>query len=772
MRADRFFSIASAAAAAVVMASSSQAAELEEVVITAQKREQSLDDVPIAVSAISGDQMRANLVTDIFDLRGTIPALEIRGVDPPSQGTSFAIRGLGTSVFNMGFEPSVSTFVDGVYRSRSGLVASNDLLDIERIEVLKGPQGTLFGKNTTGGVVHIITKAPNLEEFEGEVGVSYEEYNRARLNAILNVPLSDTVATRWALSYGKGDGYLDNLTTGEEIEDLDRFTIRGQLLWEPSDRIRVRLQGDYSELDEKCCVPPRNQNDVRTGPINGPLAASIGSTIVDPADLDGLVVANNVDPQLDVEDFGLSAEIEWEIGNLTLTSVTAYRDYEDENFKDNGFTGVDILLSRQNLPEVSLFSQEFRVAGVLDNVGQGLDWIIGGYYADEDIERSNEFIWGSQIGVFPFGNVPGRAFLAEFEHNAETIAGFAHGTLRMTDKWALTAGLRYTSDEKEARSRNDQPQALPLPIVYDFNTETDDSEPSGTVSLQYDWTEDAMMFLQYSRGFKSGGISLNRDAAGAQFVLQNPPPFPACAPGGTPLPMIPLCAFPEGDPTFKKETADHFELGLKSTWLDNSLRVNASIFLTQFDDLQLQTLRPDGTFDVVNVEGAEALGVEVETNWAVTDYLSIDAALMYLDATFDDGIGVIDPAFPDPSGEDLPFSSEWTGSVGASYDRPIAGGNWDWFANGTLFFRSDQFVSTLPRDDLKQAGYGLFNARTGLRTGDGQWEFSVWCRNCFDKRYVLSEFSIPFDGAVFFPTTTWSHIGGPRFWGGTATFRF
>jgi outer membrane receptor for Fe3+-dicitrate len=190
MRADRFFSIASAAAAAVVMASSSQAAELEEVVITAQKREQSLDDVPIAVSAISGDQMRANLVTDIFDLRGTIPALEIRGVDPPSQGTSFAIRGLGTSVFNMGFEPSVSTFVDGVYRSRSGLVASNDLLDIERIEVLKGPQGTLFGKNTTGGVVHIITKAPNLEEFEGEVGVSYEEYNRARLNAILNVPLT------------------------------------------------------------------------------------------------------------------------------------------------------------------------------------------------------------------------------------------------------------------------------------------------------------------------------------------------------------------------------------------------------------------------------------------------------------------------------------------------------------------------------------------------------------------------------------------------------
>ena len=182
--------------AALSLVATAWAAPRTEMIVTAQKREQSAQDVPIAISAVSSEDLKTNLVTDIFDLRAVVPSLEVRGVDPPSQGSSFAIRGLGTSVFNMGFEPTVGAFVDGVYRSRTGLVAGSDLLDIERIEVLKGPQGTLFGKNTTAGVVHIISKKPNLEEFEGEVGLSYEEHNRARLTGIVNAPLSDTVATR------------------------------------------------------------------------------------------------------------------------------------------------------------------------------------------------------------------------------------------------------------------------------------------------------------------------------------------------------------------------------------------------------------------------------------------------------------------------------------------------------------------------------------------------------------------------------------------------
>lgn len=770
---NQFGQVFLAVTVALMLSGPTSAAPRTEMIVTAQKREQSLQDVPIAISAIGSEDLKANLVTDIFDLRAAVPSLEVRGVDPPSQGSSFAIRGLGTSVFNMGFEPTVGAFVDGVYRSRTGLVAGSDLLDIERIEVLKGPQGTLFGKNTTAGVVHIISKKPDLDEFEGEASLSYEENNRARLTGIVNVPLADNLATRWALTYGTGDGYIDNRTSGEELHDVDRFSIRGQLLWEPTEDLSIRLIGDYSEVDELCCIPLRNQNDPNSRATNLMLAESIGSTIIDPADLDGLVVANNVEPKLEVEDLGVSVEIDWNIGDLTLSSVTGYRNYEDENFKDNGFTGVDILLSQQNLPEVQLFSQELRLAGNAESVAGGLDWLVGLYYADEDIERTNEFIWGSQVGAFPFGNVPGRAFLASFEHNAETIAAFAHGTLRFNDRWSITAGVRYSSDEKEASSINDQPQALPLPIVYDFTAETDDSEPSGTISLQYDINDEVMTFLKYSRGFKSGGISLNRDASGAQFTLSSGPPSFLCPPEATEPAPPGLCGFLQTDPTFKEETADHFELGLKSTLADGSVTLNASVFLTQIDDLQLQNLRPDGTFDVINVSGAESLGAEVESTWSATDYLSFNASVQYLDATFDSDVGVIDMSFPDPSNEELPFSSEWTGAIGATWDQPVGGGDLDFFANVNLFVRSDQFVSTLPRDDLKQAGYGIFNARTGLRIGpDDQWEVSLWCRNCFDKRYVQSEFSIPFDGALFFPSTTWSHIGEPRFFGGTATFRF
>lgn len=179
------------AVAAALVSTTTLAAQLEEVIVTAQKREESMQDVPIAVSAISGDQITTSVVIDVFDLRSVVPSLEIRAVDPPSQGTSFAIRGLGTSVFNMGFEPSVATFVDGVYRARSGIITGSDLVDISRVEVLKGPQGSLFGKNSTGGVVAFHTNAPELGESSGEISLSYEEYDTIRARGFINLPLGD-----------------------------------------------------------------------------------------------------------------------------------------------------------------------------------------------------------------------------------------------------------------------------------------------------------------------------------------------------------------------------------------------------------------------------------------------------------------------------------------------------------------------------------------------------------------------------------------------------
>ena len=773
-------------------------AVLEEVVVTAQKREQSLQDVPISVSALSSEDLAANLVTDVFDLRQAVPALEVRSVDPPSQGASFSLRGLGTSVFNMGFEPTVATFIDGVYRSRSGLTTVFDLVDLERVEVLKGPQGTLFGKNSTAGVVHFITKKPELDEFDVMAQATYEEHDRFRFNGVVNVPVNETLAARISASVGTGDGWIDNISTGKDERDLDRWTIKGQLLWEPDENLSIRLAADYSELEEACCQALDRISDPLVPVFNLPLAEAIGATEKHPADLDDLESSSNFPSVWDAEDRGLSVEIVWDLGDVTLTSITSYRDYEDVTIKDNDFGGVDILLADQRLPEISLLSEEFRLHGLLENLpfGQSLDWTLGIYYASEDIEYTNEFIWASQITSFPrfppflppgfFGGQPGRAFLASFEHEDETFAVFAHGTLEVTEKLAVTGGFRWTRDEKEASLVNDHPannvgflglgfppfnfNAFPLPVVHDYTAETENEEPTGTASIQYNWTDSVMTFFTYSHGFKAGGLSLARDAAGPFIALGSPA---GCPPGGAPI--GPVCNFAvAGDPTFRPEFADHYEVGIKSTLFNERLRLNVAAWRTDFEDLQLQTLQPTGNFAVDNIAGARSQGVEVDGNLLVTEGLRVNASVQWLDATFDKGIGPLTPGpgFIPLGGENLPFSSEWTGTIGAIYEQPLANTGWELFLGGNVFFRSEQYNFTEPRYDRKLGGFELLNLHGGLRTTDGKWEVKGWCRNCADKRYTWTQFQIPFDGAMLGHSSVWSHPAPPRFIGGTVTLRY
>ena len=508
--------------------------------------------------------------------------------------------------------------------------------------------------------------------------------------------------------------------------------------------------------------------------FNLPLAQAIGATEKHPADLDDLETSSNFPSTWDAEDRGLSVEINWDLGNVTLTSITGYRDYEDVTIKDNDFGGVDILLADQRLPEISLLSEEFRFHGLLEDLpfGQSLDWTLGIYYATEDIEYTNEFIWASQITSFPrfppflppgfFGGQPGRAFLASFKHEDETFAVFAHGTLEVTEKLALTGGFRWTRDEKEASLVNDHPtnnvgflglgfppfnfNSFPLPVVHDYTAETENEEPTGTASIQYNWTDNVMTFFTYSHGFKAGGLSLARDAAGPFIALGSPA---GCPPGGAPI--GPVCNFAvPGDPAFRPEFADHYEIGVKSTLLSDRLRLNVAAWRTDFEDLQLQTLQPAGNFAVENIAGARSQGVEAEGNLLVTNELQINFSVQWLDATFDKGIGALTPGpgFIPLGGENLPFSSEWTGTVGAIFEQPLADTGWELFLGGNVFFRSEQYNFTEPRYDRKLGGLELLNLHGGIRSTDGRWEVKGWCRNCADKRYTWTQFQIPFDGAM------------------------
>ncbi|MGA0027435.1 MAG: TonB-dependent receptor, partial [Steroidobacteraceae bacterium] len=263
MNTNRSFLLA-AAVAAILPTVPAKAQVLEEIIVTAQKREQSLQDVPISISAVSAEALEQNSIQNIYNLQAVVPGLTLQAVDPPGQGTAIALRGLGNSVFNMGFEPAVATFVDGIYRSRSGLLATSDFLDLERIEVLKGPQGTLFGKNTSAGLMHLISRKPTLGQFEGNVEVGYEEYGRYRLKGSVNLPVGDTAAFRLAASQAQGGGWLKVAGTGQDIHDRDRWAVKAQFLAQPSDDLSIHLVADIGEADEVCCAPLRNRNDPNT----------------------------------------------------------------------------------------------------------------------------------------------------------------------------------------------------------------------------------------------------------------------------------------------------------------------------------------------------------------------------------------------------------------------------------------------------------------------------------------------------------------------------
>jgi iron complex outermembrane receptor protein len=761
------------ALAAVLSAAPAASQQIEEIVVTAQKRTESAQDVPIAIAAISSETLAANRVDNIYNLQAVVPSLQIQAVDPPGQGTAFALRGLGNSVFNMGFDPAVATFVDGVYRSRSGLVASTDFVDLERVEVLKGPQGTLFGKNTTAGVVHLISKKPDFDAVSGMFEVGIEEYSRTRVKASLNLPASDTFALRFSGSYAQGDGWMKLINSSQELHDLDRWSAKVQLLFKPSEDFSLHVIADYAKLSENCCWAERLVNDPRTAATNGPIAAMAGSGIVSPPDLDNRTAESNFGPIFDAKDWGLMAELNWDFGAATLTSITAHREYEDSARKDNDFSGVDILRSNQNLPGVLLTSEELRLAGETERV----NWLVGAYYSKENIELTNEFIWASQVNQLQiFGPLllPGRAFFHYFQQEIKSTAGFGHLEFKATDQLTLSAGVRWSEDKKDGSMVSNHPMgpilpftSLPLAVVFDYDTSIKDSEPTYTASAKYDFNNDTMAFLTYSRGYKSGGISMTRDAAGSAIFFGSP--VTGCPAGSVPI-GGPLCGGSPQNPTFKPEKADHIELGLKSDLLDRRLRFNASVWFTDFEDLQYQTLRAaDGAFAVVNIAGAKSNGIELETTWAATESFTLSASLQYLDAKFDDKVPALTPGNPALGGQRLPFSSEFTGNLGFDYRRPLSG-DWNLGLNGNVFFRGKYFNFTEPAPNLVQKGYELLNLRVGV--SNDRWDLSAWCRNCADEAYTWSNFAIPFDGTLLGHTTRWSHPAEPRVWGVTAAYKF
>ncbi|MCH8862047.1 MAG: TonB-dependent receptor plug domain-containing protein, partial [Proteobacteria bacterium] len=373
---------------------------IEEIVVTAQKREKTLLETPVAISAFSADTLERSSVRDIRDLQSLVPSFNLTQSQSSFQ-TVVNIRGLGTSGNNAGLEPSVGIYVDGVFRSRTG-AATGDFLSLERIEVLRGPQSTLFGKNTSAGVISIITQKPRYE-FGGKAEVTYGNYNQVIVKGTVTGPLiEDKLAVRLSANYNKRDGFLTNLFDGSDTNDRDRWAVRGQLLFEPSDAISIRLIADASEADERCCAAPFFVNGPTMDIIAGPPAAfgfglpftgTLGGS-GDPFDRD---IIFNANMNSGAKDFGVSAQIDWDMGAATLTSITAYREFKSDSDLDGDFGPADIIASTGPQTDVETFTQELRLTS---NGSHTIDWLIGAYYFNQDLTSDDKVILGEDAREF------------------------------------------------------------------------------------------------------------------------------------------------------------------------------------------------------------------------------------------------------------------------------------------------------------------------------------------------------------------------------------
>jgi outer membrane receptor protein involved in Fe transport len=358
-----------------------------EIIVTATKREQTLQEIPVAVSVTTAETIERAQIRDITDLQTVVPSLRVT----QSQGqfaTTYNIRGFGTSGNNLGLEPSVAVFVDGVYRSRA-ISQISDFPDLQRVEVLRGPQSTLFGKNASAGVISIVSRKPRFD-FGGQVEASYGIWDAMVLKGYVTGPISETVAASLAAGYNRRDGYLTNLATGTDVNDRNRWFTRGQLLFEPSDTLSVRLIGDYDEIDEVCCGVLNFRRSAATLAVE-----AVGGRVNDPNRPFDDEIYSDVDPVSKVRNWGLSGQVDYEIGPLTATSITAYRDTRLRADQDVDFTSARLATGANvGQADIETFTQEVRLA---TNLQGPLNVLIGGYYFNERLRTKDQIVYGADF---------------------------------------------------------------------------------------------------------------------------------------------------------------------------------------------------------------------------------------------------------------------------------------------------------------------------------------------------------------------------------------
>lgn len=770
---------------------------IEEIVVTAQKREKTLLETPVAISAFSGDTLEQSSVRDIRDLQTLVPAFNLTQSQTSFQ-TVVNIRGLGTSGQNPGLEPSVGIYVDGVFRSRTG-AATGDFLSLERIEVLRGPQSTLFGKNTSAGVISIITQKPQYE-FGGKAEVSYGNYDQVIVKGTVTGPLiADRVALRLSANYNKRDGFLTNLLDGKDINNRDRFSVRGQLLADPSDNIQVRIIVDYAETDERCCSATTFVN----GPVANVFAGFLGLPFTGELDGSGDPFARELYANTDIggtsDDFGVSGQIDYDFGGATLTSITAYRSFESDQDFDGDFSAADLIGATGSLIKVDTFTQELRLTS---NGSHTIDWLVGGFYFNQDLSADDKVLFGVHtrpvfdilslggldtaeflVGTFIDPTVTPGTFFAPgtgqvrelFTNDAESWALFGQFDWHISDKVTLTGGLRFTKEDKHGTGtfvNNDAFSALTaadfvtmsliasgglattlfdglkafqflLPNA-DFDRNRSEDKFTGNAILSYDASDDVSGYISFSRGYKAGGFDVSRGASSLDGS------------GGT---------F-EFDP----ETVDNFELGLKTRVMEGRGRINVALYRQKVKDFQSNLFTGTG-FELRNAGVIVLKGVEVDAAFSFTDNFSMTMAFALNNAIYASFLSaacpIADPAAScDLTGEVVSDSPKWTVANTATYNRPISD-NMSVFLRGETYYRGARFTDSDNDPNNFQGATFQVNASFGLQGADNGWQVVFWGKNLTKENYA----QIIFDASIQ-PGTFAGYPNDPRTYGVTVRGSF
>ena len=703
---------------------------LEEIVVTAQKRTANVLDVPISMTVLSGTNLENAAVSRMEDFISLAPNVYVNFNDS-IRATAISIRGILSDPNNVGIDPAVGVYVDGVYMARPTTV-NVGMFDLQRVEVLRGPQGTIFGKNTIGGAIHFVSRVPS-DDPEFSVTARTGNLDYRLLQLVGNVPISETFSVRASGQYEERDGFLTNLA-GPDNNDLDNVNFRVSARYAPSDRFEMILRADTA----------RDRTNAGANEILVPSPVFADPPFNSPQDVDPWDrVIKDADSSVQDRDlFGTSLELNWRLGAGTLTSITAYRQFDWENFQTSDKTEF-ALFGTGIREDEDQFSQELRYAAEHDR----LNYVVGAYYFDQGMDAEafarigvDVFaLFGGPLGALP---APDGGFIDIFAGN-ESFAAFGQIDYLLADNWTLTAGLRFTSEEKRISHEliGDSCCGF-VPTVPLSEFERTDEEPSYTAGFKYNFSDAGMAYLTYSRGFKAGGYN-----AFAFALIQ---------PDGTPA-------------DFEPEFVDNLELGAKAEFADGRVQISAALFVMDYTDLQVNQLIPNnaGIIDFVtsNAAEAESKGIEAELLARIADHTTLQVGYGYTDAEYTSFPGAT-PAGDDFSGNQLAQSPEHSLGLSVEYQRPVSD-NWEFFARGEATHRSDRFSDPVNTPEFEADAYTLVNGRLGWSNPGNGFGVYLWGRNLTNEDYAIQ--LGPGSGA-FSPGAVFQSIGIERTYGIEVTY--